>query len=143
MIYTEEVFAIEDQLNELIKKITEGYTMEKLISSKIAMEKSEDVQRKINSFSAAKRVFEDIEAYGKHAPDYTEKRRAVRQEKRHIDTDPLIMKFRRNENDLQEILDTISYRLAQAVSPDIKIDAGNPFFEFAQRGCGGSCHVGK
>jgi hypothetical protein len=40
------------------------------------------------------------------------------------------------------MLDYITFDIAKSISDDIKIDAGNPFFEFAKRGCGGSCHVG-
>lgn len=98
-------------------------------------------QEKIAVFRRSKEKFEQVEAYGKYAPDYKEKRRAVRQAKRCVDLDETVAQFRLKERELQDLLDHITYEIAQAVSTDIKVDAGNPFFEFGDKGCGGQCHV--
>lgn len=46
------------------------------------------------------------------------------------------------ETDLQELLDEIGLTIAQTISDEIKVDAGNPFFETGgHSGCGGSCHA--
>ncbi|MGX7030966.1 YlbF family regulator [Vagococcus zengguangii] len=142
MIYTEETILVEEKTQVLIEAITQSATLSKLVDHRITIECSEEIKQKVNHFVQAKNAFEQVEAYGKFAPDYTEKRRAMRKMKRALDTDEAVMNYRMCESDLQETLDLVSYQLAQIVSPDIKIDAGNPFFEFAQRGCGGSCHVG-
>jgi cell fate (sporulation/competence/biofilm development) regulator YlbF (YheA/YmcA/DUF963 family) len=106
------------------------------------MNKSDEVAKLKKDFKEVKEAFEKIEPYGKYAPDFKEKRRAVRKVKRELDTNELVSNFKFNETSLQNMLDYITFDIAKSISDDIKIDAGNPFFEFAKRGCGGSCHVG-
>ncbi|MGX6961490.1 YlbF family regulator [Vagococcus xieshaowenii] len=142
MIYTEETIRVEEKTRTLITTITQSETLNELVTRRTVIEQSNEINKKVKQFIEAKEAFEKVEAYGKFAPDYTEKRRHMRKMKRELDTNEAVMDYRISESDLQETLDLISYQLAQIVSPDIKIDAGNPFFEFAQRGCGGSCHVG-
>lgn len=142
MIYTDELLAIEDTIDLLCHNIIECDVVKNYVVTKVALLKNAETQQKVTAFEQAKRSFERVEPYGNHAPDYTEKRRALRKQKRLLDTDERIMRFRVAERELQEVLDYISYDIAQSISPDIKVDAGNPFFEFATRGCGGSCHIG-
>ena len=142
MIYTEEVFAIEDCLLDLCDKIIASPLAQKHLENRLSVETNPDAQAKEKEFIQAREKFERIEAYGKYAPDYTETRRKLRQEKRALDLDPHVSAFRISERELQNTLDRVTYEIAQSVSSEIKIDAGNPFFEFAQRGCGGSCSVG-
>lgn len=142
MIYTDEVFALEDCLFELCDNIISSELTTKHLHNRLLIETTPTTKAKEQEFVRARQKFEQVEAYGKYAPDYTEKRRKLRQEKRALDMDPHVAAFRASERDLQNVLDRVTYEIAQSVSPDIKIDAGNPFFEFAQRGCGGNCHGG-
>lgn len=142
MIYTEEIFAIEDSLFELCDKIIASSVATKHLENRLSVETNPEARLKEERFVQARDKFEQIESYGKYAPDYTAFRRTLRQEKRILDMDPNISSFRISERELQNILDRVTYEIAQSVSADIKIEAGNPFFEFAQRGCGGSCSVG-
>ena len=111
------------------------------MQNRLQIDTSAETKAREKQFMEAREAFERIEAYGKHAPDFTEKRRKLRHEKRQLDMDQNVSAFRVSERELQEVLDRLTYEIAQSVSPDIKIDAGNPFFEFAQKGCGGSCNV--
>ena len=142
MIYTEDTLLVEEKTRALVEAIVASQTLNKVVAQRVVIDSSLSINEKVRQFMEAKTSFEKVEAYGKYAPNYTEKRRIMRKMKRALDTDDAIMSYRLCESDLQETLDLVSYQLAQIVSPDIKIDAGNPFFEFAQRGCGGSCHVG-
>lgn len=142
MIFNETVFEVESILTELSNSINESQLVADYISSYHVMNKSDEVAKLKKEFKEVKEAFEKIEPYGKYAPDFKEKRRAVRKVKRELDTNELVSNFKFNETSLQNMLDYITFDTAKSISDDIKIDAGNPFFEFAKRGCGGSCHVG-
>lgn len=142
MIFNETVFEVESILTELSNSINESQLVADYISSYHVMNKGDEVAKLKKEFKEVKEAFEKIEPYGKYAPDFKEKRRAVRKVKRELDTNELVSNFKFNETSLQNMLDYITFDIAKSISDDIKIDAGNPFFEFAKRGCGGSCHVG-
>ena len=142
MIYNEDVFEIENLVADLSQKINESQLVAAYVGSFFEMDKNQEVDQIRKDFVEAKTDFEKIEAYGKYAPDFKEKRRAVRKVKRVLDTNELVSEFKFNETSLQNMLDYVTFDIAKSISDEIKIDAGNPFFEFAKRGCGGSCHVG-
>ena len=142
MIYNDEVLDIEKSVDSLSETITESFLVVNYLKSFEAMAIDKEVADIRDAFLIAKNQFEQIEAYGKYAPDFKEKRRAVRKIKRQLDTNDLVSEFKYNETSLQNMLDYITFDIAKSISDEIKIDAGNPFFEFAKRGCGGSCHVG-
>lgn len=141
VIYNEEVIEIEDLVEVLSKEIINSDLVSAYIASYVVMDQNQDVSTIVNQFLEKKEAFERIESYGKHAPDFKEKRRDVRKAKRLLDTNELVAEFKYSETSLQNMLDYITFDLANTISNDIKVDAGNPFFEFAKRGCGGSCHV--
>jgi len=69
----------------------------------------------------------------------------IREYKREMDLDPLVAEFKLAENDLQSLLDHISMLIGNAVSKQIKVPTGNPFFDNGHgSGCGsgGSCGCG-
>lgn len=142
MIYNESVFEIENLVTDLSKKINESQLVASYVESYFEMKGDTEVDQIKADFMKAKEDFEKVEAYGKYAPDFKEKRRAVRKVKRVLDTNELVSEFKYNETSLQNMLDYVTFDIATSISEEIKIDAGNPFFEFAKRGCGGSCHVG-
>lgn len=142
MIVTENFFELEDQTEELIAAILSSESLKSYKSNRIKMYESNEVREKQKNFFDAKESFEKIEAYGIHAPDFRTKQRAVRKAKRELDFCEEVAEFRFSETSLQTILDSISVEIAQTISSDIKVDAGNPFFEKAKgSGCGGSCHA--
>ncbi|MGX7023632.1 YlbF family regulator [Vagococcus hydrophili] len=141
MIYNEDFFEIENLVNELSVELLNSQHVLEYVSIYKEMDQSTEVDVVLTEFLKAKESFEKIEPYGKYAPDFKEKRRELRQKKRLLDTNDLVSSFKYQETSLQNMLDYVTHDLAKAISDDIKIDAGNPFFEFAKRGCGGSCHV--
>lgn len=142
MIVTEKLFEIEDQVESLVRVILASDSVNDYKKKRELMRRSNDVQQKQKTFIEAKRAFEQIEAYGIHAPDFRPKQRAVRQAKRALDLSEEVAEFRFSETAVQTILDSIGLSVAQTVSEDIKVDAGNPFFEKGKHsGCGGNCHA--
>lgn len=140
MIFTEEVFELEDKLDALLATLIQSETLSKHCQNKAALIKNVASCEKERAFIEAKDRFEQVAAYGEYAPEFKTRRRELRQKKRELDLDERVMEFRLTEHDLQSMLDRIVYEMAQVVSPTIKVDAGNPFFEFATKGCGGNCH---
>lgn len=141
MIYDDALFELEDQLLEVSKQISQSALLEDYVTSYIGLDEDQDVLKLIKTFEEQRDQFERIEAYGNYAPDFKEKRRNLRKAKRALDTNDRVADFKMNETSLQNLLDYVSLDIAKSISEDIKVDAGNPFFEFASRGCGGSCHV--
>lgn len=141
VIYNEEVIEIEDLVEELAKELISSELVSGYVTSYVKMDRNQEVSSIVNEFLEKKEAFEKIESYGKYAPDFKEKRRDVRKAKRLVDTNELVAGFKYSETSLQNMLDYVTFDLANTISKDIKVDAGNPFFEFAKRGCGGSCHV--
>lgn len=142
MIFDETVFEVEEVVLDLSNSIKQSHLVANYVTSYHQMAADIEVLKIKKEFKKAKDSFEQIESYGKFAPDFKEKRRAVRKIKRVLDTNDLVSEFKYNETSLQNMLDYITFDIAKSISDEIKIDAGNPFFEFAKRGCGGSCHVG-
>ena len=68
-----------------------------------------------------------MQRFGKYHPEYKRVNLEIREVKRDMDLYPTIADFKRAEMDLQTILDEISLKIGRAVSPQIKVPAGNPF----------------
>ncbi|OJG91597.1 hypothetical protein RV15_GL000481 [Enterococcus silesiacus] len=139
---TEKLFEIEDQTEKLVQAILASDSIVSYKINRQSMYHSKDVREKQKAFLDAKDSFERIEAYGKYAPDFRTKQRAVRQAKRALDISEEVAEFRFSETEVQTILDLVGMAVAKTISDDIKVDAGNPFFEKGKHsGCGGSCHA--
>ena len=109
---------------------------------KQSMKESAEVCQLKEAFLSKKKAFENVAAYGEYAPDYREKKRALRKAKRQLDLNEHVAAFRYSETQLQSLLDQIVQALAEEVSNEIKVDAGRPFFETKKHfGCGGNCHA--
>ena len=143
MIYNDELFDLEDKVNQLAKDVLNSQTVIDYLHAYQAIDKSSEVSDLVSDFLTKKEAFEKIEPYGKYAPDFKETRRALRKSKRALDTNELVATFKISETTVQNVLDYISLDIAQTISDTIKVDAGNPFFEFAKKGRGGTCHVNK
>ena len=140
MIYDDHFFAIEDQIDKLVDTLIESKTFHEYQQAKRQMHENPVVQECANEFIQAKMSFEQIERFGKFAPDYKEKQRALRKAKRALDIQEEVALFRLSENDVQAILDETCLTIAHQISKEIKVDAGSPFFTTSS-GCGGTCHV--
>ncbi len=141
MIYNDHFFAIEDQVEQLVNQIIKSPSFTEYIQAKKAMYQDSEVFTLRKEFTKHKVNFEQIESYGKYAPDYREKQRAVRKSKRALDLHPLVAQYRLAETQLQGLLDEISLKVAGIFSEDIIVETGNPFFE-SKSGCKGGCSHG-
>lgn len=99
-------------------------------------------QKNIRQFIRIKEQYEEVQRFGRYHPDYKEVTRKTRAYKREVDMDQNVAAFRRAEMDLQSLLDEISLLLASAVSENIKVPTGNPFFETKSACSTGGCGSG-
>ncbi|WP_207940824.1 hypothetical protein DOK78_001635 [Enterococcus sp. DIV2402] len=140
MIYDDQFFEIEDQVQKLLTCLKRSQTFQTYIDNKKILYEDADVQGIRTDFLTKKESFDRVAAYGGYAPDHREKQRALRKSKRALDLHPLVAEFRFSETELQGILDEMGIKIAHCISDDIKVDTGNPFFE-TKSSCGGKCHV--
>lgn len=140
MIINEELFALEDQCDNLVASLLKSQIYSDYCFNKELLV-DESVQQLLADFNQKKNNFEKIADYGIYAPDYREKNRALRKSKRALDLNPKVAAFRGAETALQSVLDQVCLEIASCISDTIKVDAGNPFFEGGQSGCRGNCHA--
>lgn len=131
MIIDEALFSLEDQTHRLIDCVKTSQVFKNYLAKKQQMDSCPEVKRLKQEFLREKERFERVADYGDFAPDYLEKQKSARRAKRALDFNENVAQFRVAETDLQTLLDEISQTLAQTVSPEIKVDAGNPFLKQA------------
>lgn len=108
--------------------------------AKERMNGDEKAQRLISEFSEWKEKYDEVQRFGKYHPDYKTISKQVRQIKRELDIHEPIAIFKKAEKELEQLLNDICAEVAGAVSPNIKVPTGNPFFDSAS--CGGGCGTG-
>lgn len=144
VIINEKLFQLEDQCQIIVDQIWASSLMQEYLENKKRMVGCPEVEELKKQFLEKKAAFEKIADYGKYAPGFREKQREVRAAKRQLDLNEKVAEFRVSETKLQEILDQIVQQIAEEFSEEVKVDAGNPFFETKKHsGCGGSCHAGR
>lgn len=93
VIVNEELFQLEDQCLQVAEMIKKSKTMASYLEHKQSMEESAKVCQLKEAFLSKKEAFENVAAYGEYAPDYREKKRAVRKAKRQLDMDEHVAAF--------------------------------------------------
>lgn len=141
MLATSERIELVDHAEELAKNILESDLAEQYRLCLYKLHTNDEAQRKIRHFVSLKTLYEEVQRFGKYHPDYKRVMSQIRIAKREVDLDPLVAAFKLAENDLQALLDEISMRIGGAVSPHVKVPAGNPFFATSSS-CGGGCGSG-
>ncbi|WP_462409162.1 YlbF/YmcA family competence regulator [Neobacillus sp. Marseille-QA0830] len=142
MLATLERIRLLENAEELAKMILESDLAEQYRTCIYRMQNNPESQRKINQFVKMKDLYEEVQRFGKYHPDYKRVMMKIREYKREMDLDPLVAEFKLAENDLQRLLDEISILVGGAVSEQIKVPTGSPFFDTGHgSGCGngGSC----
>ena len=145
MLATIERIALLEYAEDLAKMVLESDIAEQYQICLYKMKNNKETQRKISQFVSLKDLYEEVQRFGKYHPDYKKVMMQIREYKREMDLDPLVAEFKLAENDLQSLLDHISMLIGNAVSKQIKVPTGNPFFDNGHgSGCGsgGSCGCG-
>lgn len=140
MIATVEGAALLDEADGLGKMVMESDTAEHYRACKHKLQQDEVAQALIRRFMGMKEKYEEVQRFGKYHPDFDRVTGEVREVKRQLDLNESIAAFKEAEEDLQALLNELSQIIAYAVSPQIKVPTGNPFFDNMR--CGGGCGAG-
>jgi cell fate (sporulation/competence/biofilm development) regulator YlbF (YheA/YmcA/DUF963 family) len=127
-----------DQFSEMI---VSSDVFQHYIQIKQEVQHDKEAQVMLEDFQALKEKYAEVQRFGKYHPDFRETSSAVREFKRKLDTHPLISAYKTAEKELENLLNEISQTIAFAVSKDIKVPTGNPFFDQATS-CSGGCGSG-
>lgn len=141
MLATMETIEIVQKAEALAELVMQSEIGENYFAHLYKLKNDQIAQQKIKKFAALKDLYEEVQRFGKYHPEYKRVNTDIREAKRDMDLHPTIANFKRAEMDLQTILDEISMKIGRAVSPQIKVPTGNPFFDSGS-GCSGGCGTG-
>ncbi|MEH6946843.1 YlbF family regulator [Bacillus sp. JJ634] len=141
MLATMETIEIVQKAEALAELVMQSEIGENYFAHLYKLKNDQLAQQKIKKFGALKDLYEEVQRFGKYHPEYKRVNMDIREAKRDMDLHPTIADFKRAEMDLQTVLDEISMKIGRAVSPQIKVPTGNPFFDSGS-GCSGGCGTG-
>ncbi|MBU9720468.1 MULTISPECIES: YlbF family regulator [Bacillaceae] len=121
--------------------VTSSEIFHKYIDAKRSLTVNNEAQLLIKEFTVIKEKYEEVQRFGKYHPDFSKVTKDVREMKRKVDTHPVVVDFKKTEDDLHQLLVEVSQIIANAVSSQIKVPTGNPFFDTATS-CSGGCGSG-
>lgn len=139
MLATIERMEILDRAEFLSKMILQSDVVEYYYFCLNKLKSNKETQNKIKAFVNMKELYEEVQRFGRYHPDYKKVMKDIRELKRSMDMDENVAEFKKAENDLQTLLDEVSVIIGGAVSPQIKVPTGNPFFDSS---CSGGCGSG-
>jgi cell fate (sporulation/competence/biofilm development) regulator YlbF (YheA/YmcA/DUF963 family) len=140
MIATIDSIQLIDEATVIGKMISDSEIAEEYRLCKYKLETDIDVKALIKKFSVMKERYEEVQRFGKYHPDYDTVSKDVRVLKRELDLNEVVANFKKAETNLEGLLIEISQTIAGAVSTNIKVPTGNPFFD--NTSCGGGCGSG-
>lgn len=138
---TEETLAVLDEIEALSDKILESRLYQEYRQAEQALANNDEAHLLYQAFLKSKDKYDEIMRFGKYHPDYQNVMLDTRKRKRAYEMLPVVMDHKQKEVALQELIDQVIVKIAYAVSENVKIEAGNPFFQKDAGGCatGGSC----
>ncbi|MFP3514143.1 YlbF family regulator, partial [Peribacillus sp. SIMBA_075] len=77
--------------------------------------------REIHDFARLKELYEEVQRFGKYHPDYKRVMKQIRVDKRRLDLNEKVAELRLAENELQDLMDQVSFILGRSVSEAVKI----------------------
>ena len=138
---TEETLTVLDEIEALSDKILESLLYQEYREAEQALADNDEAHLLYQAFLKSKDKYDEIMRFGKYHPDYQSVMLDTRKRKRAYEMLPVVMNHKQKEVALQELIDQVIVKIAYAVSENVKIEAGNPFFQKDAGGCatGGSC----
>ncbi|MCM3610716.1 YlbF family regulator [Planococcus sp. MERTA32b] len=141
MIMTYEWVQIADSAEELSRMILQSEQAEQYRQAHHAVYDNKELADEITAFARLKELYEEVQRFGKYHPDYKDVMKRIRIDKRKLDLNESIAELRLAENELQDLIDQVSFIIGRSVSEAVKIPSSNPFFS-SDSSCGGSCGTG-
>lgn len=131
-----DITKIMEETDQLAQLLVQSEEAKHYLFCKEQVAKDKEAQTLIKQFVDKKDQFEEVERFGKYHPDHDRVKQEMRETKRKLDTNTHVVHFKKAERELESILNEVSKIVAYAVSEQIKVPTGNPFWD--AQGCGGS-----
>lgn len=141
MLMTYEWVQITDSAEELSRMILQSEQAEQYRQAYHAVYNNKELADEIAAFARLKELYEEVQRFGKYHPDYKDVMKRIRVDKRNLDLNEQIAELRLAENEMQDLIDQVSFIIGRSVSEAVKIPSSNPFFS-SDSSCGGSCGTG-
>lgn len=126
---TEETLSILDEIENLSDMIVQSDVYQTYQYAKDNLENDDEAHLLYQAFLKSKDQYDDVMRFGKYHPDYKRIMMETRQRKRAYEMLPVVMEYKTKEVALQDLIDEVLTKIAFAVSENVKIEAGNPFFQ--------------
>lgn len=138
---TEETLTVLDEIEMLSDKILQSRLYKAYKTAEQTLANDDEAHLLYQAFLKSKEKYDEIIRFGKYHPDYQSVMLETRKRKRAYEMLDVVMDYKQKEVALQELIDQVIVKIAYAVSENVKIEAGNPFFQKESGGCatGGSC----
>ena len=138
----EETLSILDDIEALSDMIVDSEIYHDYIVAKELLNQDDEAHLLYSAFLKSKDKYDDVMRFGRYHPDYKTIMMETRQRKRAYEMLPVVMDYKSKEVELQNLIDEVISKIALAVSDNVKIETGNPFFQTTAHGCasGGSCN---
>lgn len=141
MIMTYEWAEIIDFADELSQMILQSEQADLYRAAYASVYNDKNLADEIQAFARLKDQYEEVQRFGKYHPEYSRVMKQIRVDKRRLDLNEKVANLRLAENELQDLMDQVSFILGRSVSEAVKIPSSNPFFS-SDSSCGGSCGTG-
>lgn len=141
MIMTYEWAEITDFADELSQMILQSEQADLYRAAYASVYNDKNLADEIQAFARLKDQYEEVQRFGKYHPEYSRVMKQIRVDKRRLDLNEKVANLRLAENELQDLMDQVSFILGRSVSEAVKIPSTNPFFS-SESSCGGSCGTG-
>ncbi|MBB5323802.1 cell fate (sporulation/competence/biofilm development) regulator YlbF (YheA/YmcA/DUF963 family) [Anoxybacillus tepidamans] len=141
IVATFERLEILNKAESLGKMVVQSEVAEHYRRCLQRLKNDRSAQELIAHFTKAKERYEEVQRFGKYHPDYHTIMKEIREVKRKLDFHETISAFKKAEKELQDLLDEISVLIGKAVSEQVKVPTGNPYFT-SLSSCSGGCGTG-
>ncbi len=141
MFMTYEWVQITDSAEELSELILQSEQAEAYRQAYRDVYNDKKLADEIQAFARLKDQYEEVQRFGKYHPEYSRVMKQIRVDKRRIDLNEQVAALRFAENDLQDLMDQVSFIIGRSVSEAVKIPSSNPFFS-SDSSCGSGCGTG-
>ncbi|AQQ53817.1 YlbF family regulator [Planococcus lenghuensis] len=141
MFMTSEWMLVTDVSDELSQMILESEQAARYAAAWNTVYTDKQLAAEVAAFQRLKDQYDEVQRFGKYHPDYSRVMKQIRVDKRRLDMHEKVAALRLAENDLQDLLDEVSFILGRSVSEAVKIPSGNPFFN-SDSSCGSGCGSG-
>ncbi|TDM03919.1 YlbF family regulator [Macrococcus carouselicus] len=138
MIYDDQLFNVLDKADELNRLILESMRYQQYREDQLELQQNREVDELRRQVLRLKERYDEVMRFGRYHPDYMETLLATRRAKKAYDMHPVVAKAKKSEMELQTLLDEVLVIVSRAISTEVKVESGNPFFT-TEHSCSGGC----